>query len=98
MERHTFYARLIPGQENAYLEAHRNMPRDLAAAYRHAGISNLFIFRDGELLFLYLECDQLEGAIASLDKNVLELQWQKLISPMLEGGDFRKLTGIFQMP
>ena len=98
MERHAFYARLRPGHEDAYLEAHRNMPQDLVAAYRKAGITNLIIFRDGELLFLYLECAKLEAAIASLDKNPMELQWQQLTSPMLEGGDFRKLTGIFELP
>lgn len=98
MERHAFYARLNPGFEDAYIEAHRKMPRDLVAAYRKAGISNLFIFREDEWLFLYLECENVEMAIASLDKNPMELQWQALIKPMLEGGDFRKLTGIFQMP
>lgn len=98
MERHAFYARLNPGHEDAYVEAHHNMPRDLVVAYRKAGISNLIIFRDDELLFLYLECEGLEAAMASLDKNPMEVQWQKLISPMLEGGDFRKLTGIFELP
>ena len=98
MERHAFYARLSPGQEDAYVEAHRNMPRDLIAAYRRAGISNLFIFRQGDLLFLYLECENLNAAIPELDQNPLEIQWQKLTSPMLVGGDFHKLTGIFEMP
>jgi L-rhamnose mutarotase len=98
MERHAFYARLNPGHEDAYVEAHHNMPRDLMAAYREAGIRNLTIFRDGELLLLYLECEELAAAMASLDKNPMEVQWQQLISPMLEGGDFRKLTGIFELP
>jgi L-rhamnose mutarotase len=98
MERHAFYARLNPGHEDAYIEAHHNMPRDLVAAYRKAGIKNLYIFRHRDLLFLYLECEKLEAAMASLDRNPTELQWQKLTSPMLEGGDFRKLTGIFEMP
>ncbi len=98
MERHAFYARLNPGFEDAYIEAHGNMPRDLVAAYRKAGISNLLIFREGEWLFLYLECENLGTAIASLDNNPMELQWQALIKPMLEGGDFQKLSGIFQLP
>ena len=98
MERHAFYARLNPGHEDAYLEAHHKMPRDLVAAYRKGGISDLVIFRDGELLFLYLECEELAAAMASLDKNPMEVQWQKLISPMLEGGDFHKLTAIFELP
>ncbi len=98
MERHAFYARLNPGYEDAYVEAHHKMPRDLVVAYREAGISNLMIFRDGELLFLYLECEELAAAMFSLGKNPMEVQWQKLISPLLEGGDFRKLTGIFELP
>jgi L-rhamnose mutarotase len=98
MERHAFYARLAPGQEDAYIAAHRNMPRDLIAAYRRAGINNLFIFRHDDLLFLYLECEKLNAAIASLDQNPMEIQWQKLTGPMLVGGDFQKLTGIFEMP
>jgi L-rhamnose mutarotase len=98
MERHAFYARLNPGHEDAYVGAHRNMPQDLVAAYRQAGISNLFIFRDGALLFLYLECETLEAAMASLDKNPMELQWQKLTGPMIEGGDFHELRGIFELP
>jgi L-rhamnose mutarotase len=98
MERHAFYARLSPGHEGAYIEAHQNMPRDLVAAYRRAGISNLFIFRHEDLLFLYLECEKLNAAIASLDQNPMEIQWQKLTSPMLADGNFHKLTGIFEMP
>jgi L-rhamnose mutarotase len=98
MERHAFYARLNPGHEDAYMEAHRNMPRDLIAAYRRAGISKLFIFGHNDLLFLYLECEKLNAAIASLDQNPMEIQWQKLTGPMLVGGDFHKLTGIFEMP
>jgi L-rhamnose mutarotase len=98
MERHAFYARLNAGQEDAYLEIHRNMPRDLVTAYRAAGINNLRIFRHQELLFLYLECERLESAMAALDQNPMELEWQKMTSPMLEGGDFRKLIEIFEMP
>jgi len=98
MERHAFYARLNPGHEDAYIEAHNKMPRDLVAAYRKARINNLIIFRDGQLLLLYLECEELAAAMASLDTNPMEMQWQKLIAPMLEGGDFRKLTGIFELP
>jgi L-rhamnose mutarotase len=98
MERHAFYARLNPGHEETYVEAHQSMPKDLIAAYREAGINNLFIFRDGELLFLYLECKSLKVAMATLDENPMELQWQKLTSPMLESGDFRKLASIFELP
>lgn len=98
MERHAFYTRLVDGQTDAYTTAHRNMPPPLIAAYREAGIGKLHIFRDGNLLFLYLECENMEAANATLNQNPLELQWQKLMSPMLEGGDFRLLHEIFELP
>lgn len=97
MQRHAFWARLNPGYEEHYIDAHRRMPQALTAAYREAGINQLLIFRHQDLLFLYLECEDLEAAAAALEKNPDELQWQKMIAPMLEAGDFQKLDGIFQL-
>jgi L-rhamnose mutarotase len=98
MERHAFYARLNAGFEDQYLQAHADMPSTLVNAYRSAGINTLRIFRRGDLLFLYLECEQLNFAMASLESNPIEQQWQALIGPMLQGGDFCKLDEIFELP
>lgn len=71
------------------------MPPELAALYREAGVQDLHIFQHGELLFLYLECEDFDAAMASLENNPMEREWQRFISAMLDGGDFRVLTAIF---
>ena len=97
MQRHAFYARLKPGHRNEYIEAHNNVPPELLAHYRAAGIQSMCIFSREELLFLYLECEDFDAAMATLESDLVELKWQKLINPMLDGGDFQKLEGVFQM-
>jgi L-rhamnose mutarotase len=98
MQRRAFWARLNPGCQSEYIEAHRNMPPELAIIYRKAGVQDLQICQHGALLFLYLECEDFDAAIASLENNPMEREWQKFISAMLDGGDFRTLTVIFQLP
>jgi L-rhamnose mutarotase len=98
MQRRAFWARLNPGCQDEYIEAHRNMPRELGMLYRKAGIQDLHIYQHGELLFLYLECEDVDAVMASLENSSMEREWQKLISPMLDGGDSRALTAIFQLP
>jgi L-rhamnose mutarotase len=97
MQRHAFFGRLNPGHRDQYIEAHNNIPAELLAHYRKAGIQSMSIFLRDDLLFLYLECEDFDAAMALLDNDPIELKWQKLINPMLNGGDFQKLEGVFQM-
>ncbi len=97
MERHAFVARLNPGQREQYINAHLDVPLQLLTRYREAGILNTSIFVYGDLLFLYLESNDFEAALAALENDPTELEWQKLMNPMLDAGGYRECVDIFHM-
>lgn len=97
MERHAFFARLKPGFQEAYIEAHQNVPPELMALYRRAGIQSMSVFLPEDALFLYLECADFKNAIALLASDPVEREWRERIASMLDGSDFRELNGIFRM-
>lgn len=97
LQRHAFIAQLKPGEKEPYLQAHRQVPAELLARYREAGIRNTSIFLHQDLLFLYLECDDYEAAAAGLENDSSEIEWQKLINPMLDADGYRECVDIFHM-
>jgi L-rhamnose mutarotase len=97
MERHAFVARLNGEQREAYVAAHRNVPPELLARYRQAGIRSLSIFLHEGLLFLYLESDDFAAAVTALENDPIEREWQKLTSPMLGAGGYVDCLHLFHM-
>lgn len=97
MERHAFVARLNREHRDQYIDAHRNVPPELLARYRQAGIRNISVFLHEDLLFLYLESDDYAAALAALENDPIEREWDKLMSPMLGAGGYREGAEIFHM-
>jgi L-rhamnose mutarotase len=95
MKSHAFVARLNPQHREQYIEAHRNVPTELLARYHQAGIRNLSIFLREDILFLYLECDNYEAALASLENDPIEREWGELMSPMLVGNGYQQCSLLF---
>ena len=95
--RHAFWARLSTGQRNQYISAHRNVSPELLARYHEAGIRNLPIFPREDFLFLYLESDNYDAALAALENDPSESEWQRLVGPMLKAGGFSELVELFHM-
>jgi L-rhamnose mutarotase len=78
------HTRLEPGAEEAYEEAHRNVPEALVAAIREAGVHSWTIWRSGLDLFHYIECDDYRAMLARLEHLEVNVAWQARMAELLE--------------
>jgi L-rhamnose mutarotase len=84
MARVAFQLTIRPGCIEAYDESHRHVWPEMLQALKSVGISNYSIFRRDRLLVLVLEVDDFERAWAKLDRNPVNLRWQKEMAPLFE--------------
>ena len=84
MQRISFLIHLLPGADPAeYLRRHDEIWPDMLAALRGAGIHNYSIFRHGETLFAYLECDDFDRMAATLATDPVNARWQEYMRDMI---------------
>lgn len=81
--------RLKPGMEEAYEKAHAVVWPELVAAQRELGIEHWIIFRHGAELFHVVQCDDFDGATATLAKLPIEQRWQSDMARYVIGDDDR---------
>jgi L-rhamnose mutarotase len=84
MARVAFQLMIRPGCIEAYDESHRHVWPQMLQALKSAGISHYSIFRRDRLLILVLEVDDFERAWGQLDKDPVNLRWQKEMAPLFE--------------
>lgn len=75
---------LKPGAEAAYEQAHREVPPDLEAAIRDAGVREWTIWRSGRDLFHMLECEDYARMLAELESLPVNVAWQARMAELLE--------------
>ncbi len=76
MERTCFVIELVPGQEGAYEERHRQIWPEMVNAIRTAGILNFTGFRRGTEVIYYAECHpDRETAWRNLDATEVNARW-----------------------
>jgi L-rhamnose mutarotase len=78
------HTRLRPGAEEAYEEAHREVPEELAAAIRRAGAHRWTIWRSGLELFHVIECEDYERLLAELADLPVNVAWQRRMAGLLD--------------
>jgi L-rhamnose mutarotase len=78
------HTRLKPGAEDAYEEAHREIPPALANSIRAAGATSWTIWRSGLDLFHVIECEDYGDLLAYLDARPLNQVWQEQMTLLLE--------------
>ena len=84
MQRISFLIHLLPGADPAeYLRRHDEIWPEMLAALRSAGIHNYSIFRHGETLFAYLECDDFNRMAATLATDPVNARWQEYMRDMI---------------
>lgn len=83
-QRSAFVLRVRPDKVDEYVEAHRNVWPEMLAALRDAGIRNYTIFRNGNEMFGYFECDDLEAAAAYMAEQPVNARWQDTMAGLLE--------------
>ncbi|MFJ1796086.1 L-rhamnose mutarotase [Kitasatospora griseola] len=67
-----------------YEAAHRDVPADLAAAIRAAGVTSWRIWRSGCDLFHLLECESYSRLLAELAHLPVNVAWQEKMGEMLD--------------
>jgi L-rhamnose mutarotase len=67
-----------------YEAAHREVPEELTAAIRAAGVSAWTIWRSGTDLFHVLEVEDYQAMIAELEKLPVNIAWQARMAELLD--------------
>jgi L-rhamnose mutarotase len=69
---------------DAYEAAHREVPKELTAAIRAAGVTSWTIWRSGTDLFHLLDCDDYARLLAELEELPVNLAWQARMAELLD--------------
>ncbi len=84
MQRLSFLIHLKPGADPVeYKRRHDELWPEMADALRGAGIHNYSIFRHGDTLFAYLECDDFNQMARTLAADPVNARWQRYMADML---------------
>ncbi|WP_344439413.1 L-rhamnose mutarotase [Kitasatospora nipponensis] len=67
-----------------YEAAHREVPAELTAAIRAAGVSEWTIWRSGTELFHLLDCADYARLLAELEHLPVNLAWQTRMAELLD--------------
>ncbi|SPF02622.1 L-rhamnose mutarotase [Streptomyces sp. MA5143a] len=67
-----------------YESAHREVPEELTAAIRAAGVSAWTIWRSGTDLFHVLEVEDYPAMIAELERLPVNIAWQARMAEILD--------------
>ncbi|MGR4880345.1 L-rhamnose mutarotase [Streptomyces sp. LARHCF249] len=67
-----------------YDAAHRQVPEELTAAIRAAGVGEWTIWRSGTDLFHVLEVQDYQAMIAELEKLPVNITWQARMAELLD--------------
>lgn len=91
MEAVALRGRLLPGAHEPYKQAHDDIPEELLAAQRAAGIRRWMIFSDGLDLFHFAECESFDEAMLRLAQDPVDQSWQREMAahkqPVDESGE-----------
>ena len=87
-----FHLRIRQGMEKEYAERHRQVWANMLSELKKAGIRNYSIFADGNDLFGYWECDDINTTLAFLDRSQINADWQKYMSDVLETPSSKRLS------
>jgi L-rhamnose mutarotase len=67
-----------------YEAAHREVPKELTAAIRAAGVTSWTIWRSGTDLFHLLDCADYAQLLAALEKLPVNIAWQARMAELLD--------------
>jgi L-rhamnose mutarotase len=67
-----------------YERAHTEVPAELAAAIRAAGVSEWTIWRSGTELFHVIDCEDYPAMLAALEDLPVNVEWQARMTTLLD--------------
>jgi L-rhamnose mutarotase len=84
LTRVALHTRVRADKVDEYEAAHREVPDELVAAIRSAGVSDWTIWRSGVDLFHVVECDDYAALLAALENLPVNVAWQERMGGYLE--------------
>lgn len=78
------HTRVYPDKIQEYEAAHREVPAELTAAIRAAGVCSWTIWRSGTELFHVLDCADYGSLLARLQELPVNIAWQARMAPLLD--------------
>ena len=78
------HTRLRADKVDEYEAAHREVPAELVAAIKSAGVRDWTIWRSGVDLFHVLDCDDYAGLLAALEQLPVNIAWQHRMAGLLD--------------
>ncbi|MGW1893631.1 L-rhamnose mutarotase [Streptomyces sp. NPDC002004] len=78
------HTRIRASRIAAYESAHREVPPELTAAIRAAGVTSWTIWRSGADLFHLVECEDYARMLAELEQLPVNVAWQTRMAGLLE--------------
>ncbi|OZF52682.1 L-rhamnose mutarotase [Rhodococcus sp. 14-1411-2a] len=78
------HTRIRPDSIEDYEAAHREVPAELIAAIRAAGVKSWSIWRSGIDLFHTIDCDDYGHLLAALRDLPVNVAWQARMGTLLE--------------
>lgn len=98
MQRTVYITRLRPEYREQYIEAHRNVPRELLEKYRGAGIRDVAVYLKDDTLVLVIDEEGPPGARESLANDPACAAWEEKMRPMKSAEDYQPMTEVFREP
>lgn len=93
MERYAWQARIVEGKEKEYEKRHREIWPELVEVLKEAGICNYSIWRNGDTLFGYYECEKgVEFAAKFQKDSKIVDKWNEYMKDVLIM-EMDKITG-----
>ncbi|MDQ4504099.1 L-rhamnose mutarotase [Sinomonas sp. ASV322] len=97
------HTRLKPGAAADYADAHANIPAELVAALRAAGVHDWRIWRSGEELFHLVEVEDYQAMRRALADDPVNVAWQERMSALLAveddySGDDHGIERVWRLP
>ena len=83
MEHIMFVQEVKQDKKDEYIEAHRNISKELLTAIKESGIEREMIWMHGNYLCIYMMSENFEKAMASLGEKQIFKDWLDKMGPML---------------
>jgi L-rhamnose mutarotase len=84
LTRVALHTRVRSDKVDEYEAAHREVPAELVAAIKSAGVSEWTIWRSGVELFHVIDCDDYAGLLAALENLPVNIAWQERMAGYLD--------------
>lgn len=96
MERHAYIAHIKAGGMDDYIAAHKEIPAAVVNRYKQLGIHQVTMFQHGDMVFMYIEADDMQRAAQVLKDDADDKAWNDFVRPFKQQ-EFQEMREIFNL-